>query len=345
MNQTKTENTKTENRHVEVLDLRLFDIGAEAADGSHVETKTPEVGFKDRRKGAAERERMARAALHGTGDVSAKAVENPQNTTASHKETEASANFDRKGEDPTKFVERVENSANSHTETARSGGEARLDELMKDPDFRRAFSDRAQSMIDKRFKEYKGLQAKYEALSPIIEALSEKYGTAKGDVGALVQAFGADSENSASFDSNAEISTEDRKNRENTADPIEEAARRRSREAARRINAEAFALGELYSDFDLKRSLADPKIREMLKSGVSLRAAYEAANIDKILKQRTAAAEQRVLENIKARNGRPIEGGANAQSGAVAQNLSPRLTRQDRERLAQRAIRGEKISL
>ena len=340
------------NSYFTSLDLRLFDVSsgsstpeASASDTASVEENplaVPSVGFANRRKAAVERERMARNAMSGRSDKTVKMSENAENSVKMSENTE-------------NLVKMSENDENSEKEPQENGslkqksGSEQFEELMKNPEFRKAFSNKAQGIIDQRFKEFKSLQTKYEALEPIIEALAEKYGTEKGDISALAKAFAADGEIYDALGKKYGMSGQQYRNLTDTQRlarneqrlRIEVETQMKSREAARRIREDAEALKQLYSDFDLGSTLSDAKVREMLKCGVPLKTAYEAANIDKILQSK----EQAVLENIKARNDRPIEGGANDQSGAVAQNLSARLTRQDRERLAQRAIRGEKISL
>lgn len=331
---------------VNKMDLRLFD-GAAAAGGASGTSATapsgteattePAVGYRSRKQAAAERERMAKNAIMGKAE---------QPTTA-QKPVEEAANADKMTEE-----KKPETSTEEPTPAKKSGAE-QLEEMMKDPEFRKAFSDKAQGMFDKRFKESKGLQAKFEMMTPLIETLSEKYGTDKNDIEGLVKAFNADGDiyealgekhgmSGQQYKAMMEVNRTAARERELR---MEIEARIRTQEAAKKIQAESEALRQTYPEFDLQGTLANPQVREMLKSGVSLKAAYEAANIDKIIQQKTMQTEKKVVENIQARSERPVEGGATSQHGAVAQNLATKLTKQERERLAQRAIRGEKITL
>jgi len=331
------------------LKLKLFDGAAgsaassgtgEAGTPSTVEASSePIVGYKNRKQAAAERERKAKEAILGKSQpIIEEAQAVAETATEQSKENSTAEN---------KTAQTV------NEEPKKKSGAEQLEELMKDSEFRKAFSDKAQGIIDQRFKEFKSLQTKYEALEPIIEALTEKYGTEKDDIQALTKAFNADVELYEALGEKHGMSGQQYKTMLDTQRTarneqklrMEIEARMRTQEAARKIQAEAEEVKKTYADFDLQTTLANPKIREMLKVGVPLKTAYEAANIDKILQQKSEQTEQRVVENIKARSDRPIEGGANAQSGAVSQNLAAKLTKQERERLAQRAIRGEKITL
>lgn len=338
------------NKKIVELFLKLFDgaaAGSPAATGSASEgtassvaetSSEPTVGYKSRKQAAAERERMAKNAMLGKDEPIAKAT-----TPVTETKTEES-------NVPVKDEKTVE--TNAEPTTKKSGAE-QLEEMMKDSEFRKAFSDKAQGIIDQRFKEYKGLQAKYEALEPIIEALTEKYGTEKDDFQALTKAFNADVEVYEALGEKHGMTGQQYKTlldsqrtaRNEQRMRLEIESRLKTQEAAKKIQTEAEEVKKVYSDFDLQKTLANPKIRELLKVGIPLKAAYEAANIDEILQKRSNQTEQRVVENIKARSERPVEGGANAQSGAVAQNLAAKLTKQEREQLAQRAIRGENITL
>ena len=96
-----------------------------------------------------------------------------------------------------------------------------------------------------------------------------------------------------------------------------------------------------YPEFDLDRTLSDRRVRVMLKSGLSLREAYEAVNVSGIIAERN----RRLAESISQRSSRPTEGGASSQYGSLTANSVSRLTRDERESLARRAIRGESIIL
>ncbi len=327
------------------LVLSLFDSGAAGAasaaptgtaTGGETAAAEPAVGYRSRKQAAADRERMARDAILGkqAQPKAEQAAQQPENNNTA--------------EEP----KAPENEAQKQEQGAKNGAE-QFEEMMKDSDFRKAFSDRAQKLIDQRFKETKGLQAKLDALEPMLETLSEKYGVEKNDIAALVNAISSDTELYDSLGEKHGMSGEqykkmeaiNRNARTERQIRLDVEARMRSQEFARRISAEAETVKQIYPDFDLATATANPQIRAMLKSGVSLKAAYEAVNLENIITQRTTQKEREVMENIQARASRPSEGGANSQSGAVAQNVVTRLTKQERENLAQRAIRGEKITL
>ncbi len=134
---------------------------------------------------------------------------------------------------------------------------------------------------------------------------------------------------------------------------------------------EATALQEIYPEFDLAAHLNDPLFKGLVSGEIrpNLRQVYELCHSGTLNKQRVEAAvaetvnaaveaavaeavtrtvtetEQRMLSRIRARGQRPSESGLNAALGVRAHPAVGRLTRDDRERLARRASRGETIRL
>lgn len=323
---------------IKKLILNLFDSGAAGgasagatapANGESAEMSESPVGYKSRRQAAAEREKMAQNAIRGRATPKAEPVKTEPEAPKEELKTEEPA-----AEQPKDY-------------------NAQLDEMMKDPEFRKAFSNKAQGMIDERFKKSKATEAKLEALSPVLEILQEKYGTADGDIESLVKAFSDDKDIFDAIGEKRGMSGEQFKAIQSMSSTakrerqlrMEIESRIRTQEFAKKINAETEAVRQVYPDFNLSEALKNPQMKAMIKSGVSLKTAYEAMNIDSITAQKVAAAEHKTVENIKSRAERPVEGGASAQTGVIKQNSASRLTRQEREALAQKAIRGERVTL
>lgn len=316
--------------------LNLFDgeggVSAGAPEASEP-TAEPKGGYTSRKQAAAERERMAQAAMRG-------------NTVEVKTET--------KKEEPTKAEEPTKTAEEQKPETVQPKTYAeQYEELMKDPEYRKFISEKTQDIFNARYKDYKATKGNFEAVQPLLNALADKYGVAAGDYAAIAKAFDSDNEIYEALGEKNGMSGEQYRKIENmrqTADRerqmrTEIEALYKAEQTARKIQADAELVRQIYPTFDLKTTLANPQVREMLKVGVSLKAAYEAANMEQILTQRKAETEKTVTENIRAKAERPIEGGASPQAGAIVQNRAANLTKAERERLAQRAIRGENITL
>lgn len=326
---------------IKKLILNLFDGGAAGgvsagatAPTSGGESSAPSeapVGYKSRKQAAAERERMAQQAIRGNAPT----IEPTKTTTE---------------EAPT---EEVKEETKQPEAEAPKDYKAQLDEMMKDPEFRKEFSNRMQSKVDERFKKSKATEAKLEALAPVLSFFQTKYGTKDGDIEGLVKAFSTDNEIFEALGEKNGLSGEQQRNvinleyseKRERQMRMELEAQIKAREAAQRISDDAERVRQSYPEFDLAEALKHPQISKMIKSGVDLKTAYEVVNLDNIKNQTVADTEKKVVESIQTRSTRPVEGGATSQTGVITQNAATRLTRAERERLAQRAIRGEVIPL
>ena len=75
-------------------------------------------------------------------------------------------------------------SASKGTEKAEPKDRGADFEKLISGDYKEAFQSKVQSIIDRRFKETKNLEAAVGGMSPIIERLSARYGTKSGDFAA-----------------------------------------------------------------------------------------------------------------------------------------------------------------
>lgn len=129
------------------------------------------------------------------------------------------------------------------------------------------------------------------------------------------------------------------------------AAEHQQRAAAVRAQweAEAAKLKNSYPDFELDEVLNNPAVADMIRRGVGLEAAYRAAYFDRIVENRTALTakqvEQGVTARIQQRSSRPAENGAHPGGAAEMKVDVAHMTKQQREELARRARRGERIVL
>lgn len=129
------------------------------------------------------------------------------------------------------------------------------------------------------------------------------------------------------------------------------AAEHQQRAAAVRAQweAEAAKLKNSYPDFELDEVLANPAVADMIRRGVGLEAAYRAAYFDRIVENRTALTakqvEQGVTARIQQRSSRPAENGTHPGGAAEMKVDVAHMTKAQREELARRARRGERIVL
>ena len=164
----------------------------------------------------------------------------------------------------------------------------------------------------------------------VLNAVARRYGIGEGDWKALEKALQDEAAQARSL-----------------------ARKRRSAElaAARMLRSwaeEAEALRNKLPAFDLAAESRDGRFRAMLRSGVPLELAYRALHTEELLREgmygAAAAAERRIVDNIRARGARPVEAGAAGQGGFTVREDVSRLSRQERADIARRAAKGELIS-
>ena len=105
----------------------------------------------------------------------------------------------------------------------------------------------------------------------------------------------------------------------------------------------------LYPGADLAQELANPEFGRLVSNGVPARTAYEVIHMAELNAARTRAvaqaAQQQAVDGIQAGARRPQEGAAGGAPGA-ALGLDPRkLTKQQREEIRKRVMRGDKVFL
>lgn len=222
-------------------------------------------------------------------------------------------------------------------------------------EYKDLFSERTQSIIDRRFKETKTLQAQADKTKPILDMLSAKYGVTDGDADTILKAVQDDDsyyeeEASRKGLSVAQLKEMKKVERENVQlkATIQETERRQQ---AKKVYAgwlnESEQIKTIYPGFNLETETQNPDFLRMLQSGVGVKAAYQAVHMDDIMSgamQYTAQKiQQQTVNNIKARAERPAENGIASQPGVTVKNDVSKLSAADRREIARRAARGEQI--
>lgn len=235
---------------------------------------------------------------------------------------------------------------------------AKYDEFMKDENMRKFANDDTQKVINRRFRETKALQETVEKQSGIMERLQERYGVS--DPEDIIKAIDNDSAIWEDAAIEAGMSVEQFRNFK----AIERQAKKaehfmQQMEARKQANAqyekwvrEANEIKTIYPEFNLEAELQNPDFRNLIGQKnaaypLSMRQAYEILHHDEIVngvRQRTADETQKnVVDNIKSRGTRPVEGALSNQGGVVVKSDVSKLTKQDRAEIARRVARGEKI--
>ena len=231
---------------------------------------------------------------------------------------------------------------------------AEFERLIKG-EYKDLYDARMQDTIQKRLKSSKETVDKYNALTPTLEMLAQKYGVDIGDIESLNKAIQEDDsyyeeealEKGISVQQLKEIRKMERENAALKAQ-MEEAQRQ---ENGKKLYAtwmqQAEEAKQIYPSFNIQTEMANPKFVDLLRSNIDVRTAYEVLHKDDIIRgamQFTAqTVESKIAKKIASNGARPAENGMNSQSAAVVKSDVSQLSKADRAEIIRRVQRGEKI--
>lgn len=211
--------------------------------------------------------------------------------------------------------------------------------------YKNQFAAKVQKIIDRRLKEVKKLKEDANKEERIINILMDKYQIEDKD-----------------FDKLEKVLTQEMKTMENTnknedmlkrliAENIylkrireKEAKDEKAKMQAEKLRREAEETKKEYPDFDFKNQLKNEEFVRLIKVGVSVKHAYEVTNMDNILDKNSKEAEKKIVNSIRSKGVRPVENGTDPTSGILLENNISKLSKKEREEIAKRAARGERIS-
>ena len=231
---------------------------------------------------------------------------------------------------------------------------AKFEELIKG-EYKDLYDARVQDTIQKRLKNTKDIVDKYNALTPMFETLSSKYGVDASDPEAIMKAIEEDDSYYEDEALEKGMSVEElkriRKIERENSDLKRQMNEQESRERANKLYADwmkqAEAAKTVYPSFNLEAELQNPRFVDLLRSNVDVRTAYEVTHKDEIIHGAMQFAvkttEQKVANKIMANGARPIENGSLSQSAAQVKSDVSQLSKADRQEIIRRVQRGEKI--
>ena len=222
-------------------------------------------------------------------------------------------------------------------------------------EYKDLYDARVQDTIQKRLKSTRETVEKYESLTPTLEMLAKKYGVDAADINALNQAIEEDDsyyeeealEKGITVQQLKEIRKMERENSELKRQMQEKESRENASRLYQQWMEQAKQVKAVYPSFDLSAEMQNPKFLDLLRANIDVRTAYEVLNNDKIIPaamQFTAkAVEQKLTNKMMANGARPNENGMSSQSASLTKSDVSQLTKADRQEIARRVARGEKI--
>lgn len=223
-------------------------------------------------------------------------------------------------------------------------------------EFKDLYTSDTQRIIDGRFRQTKELEAangKYQQLTAKVAA---RYGVDPANVDALMDAIGKDE---SFLQEQADRAGMTRQQYQQFTDlriqnqqllAAQQAQQQAAQRAAmvQRLEAEEAQVKEVYPTFDLEKEAGNPEFAALLKRGVSMKQAFEVLHMDELMQgamQYTAAkVQQTTARNIQARQARPDEGAAAKAAPVTTKTDVNKLTKADREKIAQEVMRGKVIT-
>lgn len=231
---------------------------------------------------------------------------------------------------------------------------AKFEELIRG-EYKDLYEAKLKDTMSKRLKGTEEKVTKYDKLTDVIELLSGKYGVKPGDIDALSQAITDDEtfyENEAlekgmTVQQVKELKKMERENAQLRAQMEEQ----QTHEEAERIYAswmqQAEEVKTIYPGFDLAEELQDEQFQQLVRSNVPIQTAFEVLHKDEIIPaamQYTAKqVEGKLANKIRAGQNRPAEGAMRSQNAVVTKSDVSQLTKADRQEIARRVARGERI--
>lgn len=232
---------------------------------------------------------------------------------------------------------------------------AKFEELIKG-EYKDLYDARVQDTIQKRLKGSKEISDKYNALTPTLELLARKYGVDASDINALNKAIEDDDtffeeealEKGVSVEHLKELRKVQRENAEfKKAEEARKNKEQVDRAFAQLVEQEKQAKS-VYPNLDLKTELQNENFQRLISSGIDVKTAFEVIHKDEIIPaamQYTAKqVEQKVVSNIRANGMRPKENGISSQGASEVKSDVSKLTKADRDEIARRVRRGERIT-
>lgn len=240
-------------------------------------------------------------------------------------------------------------------------------ELIKG-EYKDDFASEIKGILSERLKGSQQIKSNWDAVSPIVTALSQKYGI-DGDMAALAQAFEADQQMSDALYAEAAnregipVDTYKQmqmlKDKAKQLDQIRKQQAEQQQEAQRQQQAQQYfqgleqqaaELAKKIPGFNLGAELQNEKFSKLVSPmvGYSVEDAYFAAHAKEIqqagMQYASQQAAQRVSQSVQAGAARPTESAAMGMgSGRIA--LDPRnIDRKTREEINRRVRAGERIS-
>lgn len=232
---------------------------------------------------------------------------------------------------------------------------AEFEKLIKG-DYKDVYGQMVQETVRSRLKGQKDTVDRYNALSPALSLLAQKYGVEPGDTAGLVRAIEDDNayyENEAARQGMdvEHFKKLEQVRRKNAMLQAQIDGQKQREHAARQYSQwmqQAEQAKTIYPGLDLDAEVKNPQFMRLLKSGVDVGSAYLVIHRDEVIPaamRYTAEQVEKGLANkIASGADRPSENGVGSPATATVTNDTSAMTRKARAEINRRVLNGETIS-
>lgn len=232
---------------------------------------------------------------------------------------------------------------------------AEFEKLIKG-EYKDLYDARMQETIRSRLKGTKETVDKYNALTPTLELLAQKYGVDANNIEALNKAIQDDDSyfeeealaKGMSVETLKEIKAMKRENAELRRQESERINQENRDRTYARWMEQAKQAQQFYPSLNISEEAKNPQFLSLLNAGIDVKTAFEVIHKDEMIPaamQYTAkTVEEKIVNSIRANGTRPVENGMSSQSAATVKRDVSQLTKADRLEVERRVRNGEKIS-
>ena len=218
-----------------------------------------------------------------------------------------------------------------------------------------------ENAVKRRFKDHSELKKSNDKMQSVMNAVAMKYGIDPTDTDGILKAVAEDESYYETAADEAGMSVEQyKKMKQLEAENAQLQAIRQEEERRKEFDAKYaewsmqadFAKNE-YPNLDLNTEMQNKDFFGLLARGIDVKTAYQVIHHDEIVQsaistatQRTAqAVQQQTVNNIRSKGLRPDESAGSSQAGFTFKADPHKWTKADREEIAKRVAKGEKIRL
>lgn len=266
----------------------------------------------------------------------------------------AAAAAEGSGTDGVASVETGENAA-AVAETTEAPQEESFDDLIKGK-YKADFDKRMQAAIKKRVGDTKAMEAENAKMREALAIAQQRYGTKDGDWDALTNALIEDDqylekeayEKGIDKDTLRKMKRMEHENEQLKRNQAELERQARQEQAYQKLLEEQAEVTQMYPLFNIDTELLNPKFEQLVRNGIDLKTAYEVVHHGEILptamKIAADKAKEEVTKTVRSNLSRPSELGAGATNSPAGKVDPSKLTKEEREKIYQRVMAGERIT-